>query len=568
MKKKGFTLIELLAVIIILAVIALIATPIVLNVIDNARESARKSSVNGYADATRMAIYDYQFANNGSYPTVDKTWAEDNAKTKGDTVNCEEVQFSTTFEVVLHKCNVGSNEKKYCHASGKTYEDCENEEYKNIYNSLGNVAVTGKDLVEELKKQYQESNTVGLLKDPDSNSYYYKGTKEEVANNFVWFGGHLWRVITINEDNSLTMITQQPVTAIHPASSVWETEQEYKDSYINTWLNEVFLGSMNDIDKEKLQDSTFNIGIYNNVSEITTTQKVGLLDETQYTKTGGANSFLDIKDNWWLGNRYSTSGVRYVDINGDRSDNGVADANGVRPVIKISNLTFSEGEGTLSNPYREKREAKDITQIKVGEYISIPTSGADCGSDNKCLFRVVSKESNAVKVTLNGLLSSTSVFGDTSTYVSTRSSIASVVTTFANTIDNKYRYQGNDTTFGIGEYGRGVNYTAAQTPTYIGTVGLPVVGELFTANDIDLSTSTTKDFVNVNTIENPIASNWYWTMNAYSTSDVRSVNNTGNLNYIGVANAYGVRPVLYLNASSSLTFANGEGTAENPFTLE
>lgn len=41
MKKKGFTLIELLAVIIILAIIALIATPVVLNVIDNAREKSR-----------------------------------------------------------------------------------------------------------------------------------------------------------------------------------------------------------------------------------------------------------------------------------------------------------------------------------------------------------------------------------------------------------------------------------------------------------------------------------------------------------------------------------------------
>ena len=38
--KKGFTLIELLAVIIILAIIALIATPIVLNVINDARKSA------------------------------------------------------------------------------------------------------------------------------------------------------------------------------------------------------------------------------------------------------------------------------------------------------------------------------------------------------------------------------------------------------------------------------------------------------------------------------------------------------------------------------------------------
>ena len=39
MGRKGFTLIELLAVIIILAVVALIATPIVLDVIEDARIS-------------------------------------------------------------------------------------------------------------------------------------------------------------------------------------------------------------------------------------------------------------------------------------------------------------------------------------------------------------------------------------------------------------------------------------------------------------------------------------------------------------------------------------------------
>ena len=41
--KKGFTLIELLAVIIILAIVALIATPIILNVINDARVSAGRS---------------------------------------------------------------------------------------------------------------------------------------------------------------------------------------------------------------------------------------------------------------------------------------------------------------------------------------------------------------------------------------------------------------------------------------------------------------------------------------------------------------------------------------------
>ena len=43
--KKGFTLIELLAVIIILAIVALIATPIILDVVEDAKKSAAKSEV-------------------------------------------------------------------------------------------------------------------------------------------------------------------------------------------------------------------------------------------------------------------------------------------------------------------------------------------------------------------------------------------------------------------------------------------------------------------------------------------------------------------------------------------
>ena len=48
--KKGFTLIELLAVIVILAVIALIATPIILNIIEDSRRQAIKSSAGLYID--------------------------------------------------------------------------------------------------------------------------------------------------------------------------------------------------------------------------------------------------------------------------------------------------------------------------------------------------------------------------------------------------------------------------------------------------------------------------------------------------------------------------------------
>ena len=54
--KKGFTLIELLAVIVILAIIALIATPIVLDIIEDSKNSSIKRSAELYLDAVEQAI--------------------------------------------------------------------------------------------------------------------------------------------------------------------------------------------------------------------------------------------------------------------------------------------------------------------------------------------------------------------------------------------------------------------------------------------------------------------------------------------------------------------------------
>lgn len=51
--QKGFTLIELLAVIVILAIIALIATPIVLSSINDSRKKAAEDSTYGVIEAVR-----------------------------------------------------------------------------------------------------------------------------------------------------------------------------------------------------------------------------------------------------------------------------------------------------------------------------------------------------------------------------------------------------------------------------------------------------------------------------------------------------------------------------------
>ena len=62
-KGKGFTLIELLAVIVILAVIALIASPKILNIIEKTRKSAAESDGYGYIKAVENAVASHLMRN-------------------------------------------------------------------------------------------------------------------------------------------------------------------------------------------------------------------------------------------------------------------------------------------------------------------------------------------------------------------------------------------------------------------------------------------------------------------------------------------------------------------------
>ena len=72
MKKRGFTLIELLAVIVVLAIIALIATPIVMNTIKNAKKGAAERSADSYLKQLELTIAETRLENK---PVSDGTYS-------------------------------------------------------------------------------------------------------------------------------------------------------------------------------------------------------------------------------------------------------------------------------------------------------------------------------------------------------------------------------------------------------------------------------------------------------------------------------------------------------------
>ena len=105
MKEKGFTLIELLAVIVILAVIALIATPIILNVIEKAKKGAAESSALGYVDAVEKTIAINAIDSNKT-PIVDDSYTTDDLKTYGVTVKGEGPEDNSNSWVLIEKGRV------------------------------------------------------------------------------------------------------------------------------------------------------------------------------------------------------------------------------------------------------------------------------------------------------------------------------------------------------------------------------------------------------------------------------------------------------------------------------
>ena len=115
MKKNGFTLIELLAVIVILAIIALIATPIILGIINDAREESNERSVELYASAVRNGIAAYQLREGkevlpGTYNESNPLPFEPEYDGK---VDCTNVIISENGKVSLEKCTVNNGTKEY-----------------------------------------------------------------------------------------------------------------------------------------------------------------------------------------------------------------------------------------------------------------------------------------------------------------------------------------------------------------------------------------------------------------------------------------------------------------------
>ena len=200
--RKAFTLVELLAVIVILAIIALISTPIILGIIDKARRGAFEDSAYGIFDAGRQYYIKQMVKPEGvGNQTIVFPKAE-GLKFSGERPDGGFLEVNSDGYMYLYMYN-----EEYC-AKGE---------------STSNVEVYRKDSADcEMKIVADE-----LLKDEKHIKKNVKvngnivdkviGTRAEKNNmkNYVWYAGQLWQVLEIDEETKqMKMVTAQSMTSI------------------------------------------------------------------------------------------------------------------------------------------------------------------------------------------------------------------------------------------------------------------------------------------------------------------------------------------------------------------
>ncbi len=393
---NGFTLIELLAVIVILAVIALIATPVILRIIENARYGAAKSSAIGYVEASEKGVIIHLMENRKNKITGDCT-------AKGNILTCGEVPLTLDVKGSLPSSGTIIFDKNG-NVNGVT--DLVINGYKFSFNGtwIGEKAEgEGVPPKEESREATTDDFGVYVNYEPDESTWeegklesygvatstqnsqgkfniYDKGTSSAATgkaksqsitcyNSSYQTKYNGWRVLDVSGSGVITLIHAGTPECYYHASGqaaasvkILETASTSSSpGESKAWTkygNSMFAQSVHYMTNEDFNLITYQINKNNNYTlEDNGSNKSTCYGSTNAKKCGHDNDMIDIGSYYWLASTYSTYNLyawyatpsgRFVDYgNGNNSS-------GVRPVVVLkSGVKFKDDDmdGSSTKPY-------------------------------------------------------------------------------------------------------------------------------------------------------------------------------------------------------------------------
>lgn len=385
-----------------------------------------------------------------------------------------------------------------------------------------------------------QKDEVGLHQDTDG--YYFKG---KVENNYVSFYNQIYRVIRINDDNSVKMITEDI-----DGSFMWGEDSHYKGSNVWKFLNKdkdnnlgMYLDTIPNY-KNYLKETKYSedklIGGKVESSDKILKDYGSLLALKDYTEANGKESYLNNGKLFYLVGFNEDKENLYIEEDGSVQSCDSLEGFGIRPVITLKkNTAVTGGSGSKEDPY----------VIYTGNDKSYINSYVRLGNDTWKVYQ----DGDTLRLNLNGYIKigenelvrnyslTNSVFdlGD-------RNNIAYYLNT---DYLNSLSYNGVllDCNYNIGEIsddsGYSINNIYSRTVT--SKVGLL---NIF-------------DFISNSELEN------YFFIN--TTSEVGSMEydrfKTGLLEESDVRDVKHVVPTICIDKKN---IKNGKGTADDPYTVE
>lgn len=399
------------------------------------------------------------------------------------------------------------------------------------------------------------------------DGYLYIGN---VTNNYVFYSGFMWRILNIDAQGRIQMITDEAVTTL-PFTGT--QDNRYENSLLRRYLTPVegeedsgvFYSLLNDPETYLVpnQMCTDQAETYSEVLACTsplTSDYVGLINVNQYILAGGVDSFLNVGIRQWtltsVGPEPSSNAFYIFEEGGIGSNTTSNDDNysfGVRPMVTLkAHLDVTGGNGSEGNPYRIEPpiESTALNEQYIGSYFIL----------DEQLFRIIGVENGAVKAMMQDVIRDENgapikrAFDKSSPVFSlNEGSIGYYLNhTWYNGLEHKsYLTKGS---FGIGPYTRGNRYASAKVrnKTVKAYVGLPEMYGLFTTNTLGAED------------EDEII---YWTTN-YKNKTLKITWAVRNGNWLFgnfSKTKFAIRPVIYLKESIQIT--GGYGTSEQPFTI-
>ena len=234
-KKNGFTLIELLAVIIVLAIIALIATPIIFNVIENAKLKSLENSCYGVIDAVRTKYAEgllnsidgtvklkgnvTEITVAGEQP-IAGTWEIDNSSDSDNRgIKIKDVKFGSMKDYTCTNVNSDGtiNSKVTCTKGGSDeptseYTDNSGANKPELFNNMKPIKYeNNKWIVANLYSKWYDYDAKELANAVVLNSGVTKNvgdevTEEDVALWYVWIPRYKYTIFNGNNESAAAQL--------------------------------------------------------------------------------------------------------------------------------------------------------------------------------------------------------------------------------------------------------------------------------------------------------------------------------------------------------------------------